>query len=271
MRDPRIADDEAGYGQVVELRLEASSELRLLWNAPTGSVTAPFIPYHLGIDGVLAELGEHRYLTKGAGQTFVSTDYQAQEATLFAGRLFKRLMYYTCERPEKFLPEVTEALEHFEARRIAELPQIEAVARTLLSRGEKVLATAVLTRYAAEQSEAALELGQDLLASIEARTRLLYGIRRPAGTSINEEADADRVTVTCRSSVDKEGPVIAPDTAPEPPPPVVSRGPEPDSPDPDLPPGKTGPGWIGVAGGLAGGLLLGLVVGAALFRRRQED
>lgn len=40
-------------------------------------------------------------------------DWQIQEATEFAGRTFKRLMYFTCEHPDRFLPEATEVLTAF--------------------------------------------------------------------------------------------------------------------------------------------------------------
>ena len=71
VRDPRISDDEAGYGQVAHLRdtLEYQ-ELGLLWVAPTGSVTAPFIPWHMGAQQAPPEYRQHRYLTKGAASTF---------------------------------------------------------------------------------------------------------------------------------------------------------------------------------------------------------
>jgi dipeptidase len=44
VRDRRISKDTTGYGQVAPLRAHARPELNLLWVAPTGSVTAPFIP-----------------------------------------------------------------------------------------------------------------------------------------------------------------------------------------------------------------------------------
>ncbi|MGM0601418.1 MAG: C69 family dipeptidase, partial [Candidatus Rifleibacteriota bacterium] len=44
VRDPRICDEEAGYGQVARLVKRKNGICHLLWIAPTGSVTAPFIP-----------------------------------------------------------------------------------------------------------------------------------------------------------------------------------------------------------------------------------
>lgn len=195
VRDRRIAKDSTGYGQVAVLRDGLRPELRTLWVAPTGSVTAPFIPYRIGVSSVPAEYGKHRYLTKGEAQAFVTRDWQIQEATLFAGRLFKRLMYFTCDRPQKFLPEVAEALTAFEDRMIADQPDLEATALTLLEAGEPGLAGQVLTRYTHAKAAEALDLGAAMLASIEARTRLLYGLREPSG---NEMSRLDYQMVTCR-------------------------------------------------------------------------
>ena len=197
VRDRRIAKDSTGYGQVAVLRDGLRPELRTLWVAPTGSVTAPFIPYRIGVSSVPAEYGKHRYLTKGEAQAFVTRDWQIQEATLFAGRLFKRLMYFTCDRPQKFLPEVAEALTAFEDRMIADQPDLEATALTLLEAGEPGLAGQVLTRYSHAKAAEALDLGAALLASIEARTRLLYGLREPSG---NEMSRLDYQMVSCRDN-----------------------------------------------------------------------
>ena len=195
VRDRRIAKDSTGYGQVAVLRDGLRPELRTLWVAPTGSVTAPFIPYRIGVSSVPAEYGKHRYLTKGEAQAFVTRDWQIQEATLFAGRLFKRLMYFTCDRPQKFLPEVAEALTAFEDRMIADQPDLEATALTLLEAGEPGLAGQVLTRYSHAKAAEALDLGAALLASIEARTRLLYGLREPSGSEMSR---LDYQMVSCR-------------------------------------------------------------------------
>ena len=195
VRDPRVSKDSTGYGQVAHLRQGVKDELRTLWVAPTGSVTAPFIPWRTGVTAVPPEYGKHRYLTKGEATRFVTKDWQMQEATLFAGRLFKRLMYYTCERPAKFLPEVNEALTAFENNMLAEQDDLEATATTLYKAGKPDLAGQVLTRYSNTKAADALNLGTALLASIEARTKVLYGIREPEG---DELSSLDYDVVTCR-------------------------------------------------------------------------
>jgi len=195
VRDRRISKDSTGYGQVAVLQKGVRPELRTLWVAPTGSVTAPFIPYRIGVSSVPAEYGKHRYLTKGEAQRFVTRDWQIQEATLFAGRLFKRLMYFTCDRPQKFLPEVTEALTAFEDRIIADQADLEATALTLYEADKPQLSQQVVTRYVHAQSHAAIELGTALLASIETRTRLVYGLRAPES---DEMSRLDYQMVSCR-------------------------------------------------------------------------
>lgn len=206
VRDERIADDEAGYGQVAHLREGIRPELALLWVAPTGSITAPFIPWHIGATRVPPEFGQHRYLYKHAGSTFLDPDFQVQEATLFAGRLFKRLMYYTCEQPEVFLPEVTEALEAFEADLLEENDRVEATANALYEAGEDELAAEYLTFYSNTKAMDGLRMGQDLLAGVEARTKLLFGIREPEGTEINSQGGE---TVNCLVDADPDQPADA--------------------------------------------------------------
>jgi hypothetical protein len=186
VRDPRIADEEAGYGQVAHLRRRLGHrELATLWVAPTGSVTSPFIPYRIGVQDVAPEFGQHRYLTRGAARTFLNPDHQAQEATRFAGRVFKRLLYHTCEHPKRFLPEVTEALTAFERRLLAEQEAVERTALVLYRAGRPDLARRHLTFYSRTRAMDGLRLGEALLGSIEARARLIYGIRRPRGSQIN--------------------------------------------------------------------------------------
>ncbi|HXV64055.1 MAG TPA: peptidase U34, partial [Vicinamibacteria bacterium] len=127
--------------------------------------------------------------------SFLTRDWQIREATLFAGRLFKRLMYYTCDRPEKFLPEVTEALTAFEDGMIAESGTVEATAEALFAAKHDALALDFLTRYSHERAMDALRLGEALLESIEVRTRLLFGLREPTG---DEMSLLDYTMITCQ-------------------------------------------------------------------------
>ena len=195
VRDRRISKDASGYGQVARLKAGVPAELRTLWVAPTGAITAPFLPWRIGVQSVPPEFGKHRYLTKNQSRGFVTRDWQVQEATLFAGRLFKRLMYFTCDRPAKFLPEVSEALTGFEDRLLAEQAAVERTAGALYAAGEPALARDYLTEYTRGRAGEALDLGAALLASVEARTRVLYGIRQPESDTMSR---LDYQMVSCR-------------------------------------------------------------------------
>jgi dipeptidase len=185
VRDPRISKDSTGYGQVAALANNGRPEMNLLWIAPTGSITSPFIPYRIGVQKIAPQFGKHRYLTKGEATGFVTPDWQIQEATEFAGRTFKRLMYFTCEHPEKFLPEVNEALTAFENHLIAEQETVVETAESLFDAGKSELAKRYLTDYSWQSGQDGLRLGNALLASIEARTELLYGFRVPQGDVVS--------------------------------------------------------------------------------------
>ena len=95
-------------------------------------------------------------------------------------------MYFTCDHPEKFLSEVTEALVAFEDSLIREQAKIVETAETLFDAGKADLALSYLTDYSAARGEAALKLGNALLGSIEARTELLYGYREPTGDVVSQ-------------------------------------------------------------------------------------
>jgi len=83
------------------------------------------------------------------------------------------------EHQEKFLPEVTEAFMGFESRLIAEQDTVEATARTLYDAGKPDLARKYLTYYSQTEAMNGLELAEALTQSLEARTKALFGIRRP--------------------------------------------------------------------------------------------
>jgi dipeptidase len=198
VRDPLISGDQNGYGEVAELRSGiARPELHLLWVAATGSITAPFVPYWTGNERVLPEYGKHRYLSTHESERFVTKDFQIQEASQFAYVTFKRLMYYTCDKPAKFLPEVTEALTAFENQSIAEASIVERRANALFAAGQPELARNELTDYSNRRAMEALHLGEALLGSIETRHRLLYGYREPKLEQMSGTDDDREAVVGC--------------------------------------------------------------------------
>lgn len=203
VRDPRVVDDDAGYGQALSLHQDlADPDLIRMWVAPTSSVAAPFNVFWLGVEEVPMEYAQHRYLTKDSASTFLNPDFQLQEATLFAGRLFTRVMYYTCSAPETLLGPVTTLLTAFEAETRADLDWVERAAEGLIANGDREAARALLTHYASSRALAALDLGETIVDALDAYTRLVTGQRRPQGDAINTMDP----TVHCLATGDPDQP-----------------------------------------------------------------
>lgn len=180
VRDPAIADDAAGYGQVAHLRSDVPADLQTLWVAPSSSVAAPFIPWHVGVTEVPPEFREHRYLSRDADATYVTPEYALQEATQYAFRLFERVFYIACHGEEDpYYPEVRETYEAFENQAMAEQDGLERAARILLKQDEQQLAREILTRYSTSKAEHALKIGNALADSLVERVKLLKGIPKP--------------------------------------------------------------------------------------------
>ena len=205
VRDPRVADDEAGYGQVVSLFHDMDADTIRIWNAPTGSVAAPFVPWWLGVTSIPPEFGEHRYLTTGSPSSFLNPDFQLQEASVFAGRVFKRVLYYMCSAPEAFLALVTDMLTGFEAQSRADLPWVEKAARALIAEGDREAAASLLTHYAHTRAARALEVGGTMADALDGYIKLKGLWRNPVGTEIND-AGEDGETVNCLVGFDPDQP-----------------------------------------------------------------
>jgi dipeptidase len=184
VRDPRWSNDHAGYGQVAQLHDDVHDELQTLWVATTSAITTPYVPIPIGAQEVPPEFRQHRYMTKDADGTFLDADYAAQEATRYATREFKRLLYFTCDRPLDLLHEVTGAIEGFEQELLAEQAELQAEALDLYQDGDTEGARALLTSYVEERLLDSLELGMDLTDDVEAETRDRYGIREPQGEDV---------------------------------------------------------------------------------------
>lgn len=174
-----VGRDSSGYGQVAHLRSKLHSDLGLLWCAPSSAVTAPFIPYWIGVEEALPEFRRHRYLTAGEDRRMISNEWRGLESTRYANRVSKRLLYLVDEHRDKFLPEVTEALGAFEDRLLLEQAAVEQTARILLEAGETELAREYLTRYTQTEAANGLRLVEDLATGVEARSKVLFGVRVP--------------------------------------------------------------------------------------------
>ena len=174
-----VTHDSAGYGQVAELRGGIHPELAVLWIAATSPETAPFIPFWMGVTDAPPELKYHRYLSAGQPEdAYIDEDIRGLESTRFALRTYKRLRYLMEEHEEKFLPEVTEGLVAFEQRLIGEQAEVERTALKLYEAGEPELARQYLTYYSGTEALNGMRLGDALANSIEARTKVIYGIRQ---------------------------------------------------------------------------------------------
>ena len=186
VRTERLTGDTAGYGQVVPLRPAGAAELRLLWHAPVGPIAAPFTPFLLGVRAIPPEFREHRYLLDGEAAAFIdnsdpedlaSAVPQRIEATRSAVAVFKRLLYLLAEHHEMFLPEVTPVWEAFEREQAASLARVTAAAAALLATGKPDLARDLITRHCSTEAIRSLDLGETMANSMDARSRLLFGIR----------------------------------------------------------------------------------------------
>jgi len=189
VRTPKLTGDTAGYGQGVPLLgrgVSAYPQLAVLWHTQTAAVAAPFVPFFMGTADVPPEYKQHRYLTFDESGRFVdsrrkpdqqSAVSQGIESTRSAFQLFKRLFYLVMEHHEAFLPEVTVLFEAFEEKLIQAHDDVVRTAVTLLEAGEIELASDYLTYYSQTEAMNALQLAEVLAASLEMKTKMLYGIR----------------------------------------------------------------------------------------------
>lgn len=187
VRDPRWSHDRSGYGQVAQLGEVEHGDLNVLWTAVTGAVTTPYVPIYVGAEDVPPEYKQHRYLTSGGASTHIAADYAPLEATRYATREFKRLMYHTCENPETFLKPVTAEIEEFERTLLREQRRIEKRAQLRGRRGGDDDRREYLTEYVERRLLDALDLGEDLVREVEDRTRERFGIRMPTGRDLPGE------------------------------------------------------------------------------------
>ncbi|KAF7186439.1 Secernin-3 [Pseudocercospora fuligena] len=206
VRDYRISDDEAGYGQVVSLREGIDADLLRIWVAPTGSVTAPSNPWWLGVNSVLPEYSEHRYLTDDASSSFLNPDFQYQEATHFAGRIFKQVLYYTCSDPHRYLPIVQEILHGLENASRTDVELYEKAAKLLIEADDRDGAKQLLTTYSHARATEALSTGRVLVDALDSYVKLTGRYRVPAGTQINDSGEGDE-TVNCLVGANPDQPI----------------------------------------------------------------
>ena len=179
VRTPELTRDSAGYGQVAHLRQGVHRELETLWVAPAPPVAAPFVPWRIGVQDVPPEFKRHRYLTAGEATRHIPDQDVGLESTRYAFRACKRLFYLAKSHEAEFLPEVVETLTAFESGLIAEQETVEGIAQELFQAGKPELARAALTYYSRTEAMNGLSLVESLAQSLEARTKVLFGIQSP--------------------------------------------------------------------------------------------
>lgn len=155
----KLTGDTAGYGQIVPLVRPAHPELRVMWHAAIGAVTAPLTPVFMGMDAIPAPYGKHRYLTEGESARFLDRRKelksphvvcripQGVEAGESAVYRFKQLMHLAFQGQDTILPEVFEHWRLVEKGILAELPAVERSAQLLIQAGEPALAIRLLTEF----------------------------------------------------------------------------------------------------------------------------
>jgi dipeptidase len=172
--------DSAGYGQVAHLRNGVPVDLQTLWIAAGPPITAAFVPWRIGVQSAPPEYRRHRYLTAGEAERHtIEPSQRGLESTRYVNRSVKRLLYLVDEHRDAFLPEVSAALTAFNRNQIELQPGIERTARLLLDAREPDLARRYLTEQAHIAAAKQMDLLEGLAAGIEARTRVLHGIRTP--------------------------------------------------------------------------------------------
>ncbi|TDQ81937.1 peptidase C69-like protein [Dongia mobilis] len=181
----KLTGDTAGYGQIVPLATPVHPDLRILWHAPVGAVTAPLVPVALGITEVPAEFAQHRYLTDGEAARFQDERHavsrpdtlshvpQGVEATRSAVHVYKRLMQLCFQAPAPFLAETFDHWRRTEQHLAAELADVLKSAEILLAAGEQRLARRLLTDHAATRLLHCLDAAEALVSAALVRQRVM--------------------------------------------------------------------------------------------------
>lgn len=184
----KLTGDTAGYGQVVPLIHPAHPELRMIWHAPVGPVTAPLLPVFLSQASVPGAYRKHRYLTEGESARFldrrkeptapevISRIPQGIESAESAVYRFKQLMHLAFQSQDMILPEVDQHWRRVEKAVRAKLRVVERSAQILLDAGEPELAVRVQTDFSDRCLSEALADCRALVASAYVRLRALEAL-----------------------------------------------------------------------------------------------
>ncbi|WP_066188843.1 C69 family dipeptidase [Gracilibacillus timonensis] len=185
VRDPRWSNDHSGYGQVAHIRPHAHRQLQTLWVAVTQAVTTPYVPIPIAASAlsVPPEFVQHRYMTHDSASEYLSSDYAPQEATKYATRVFKQLLYFTSEHPELFLHYITGIIESLEEIALKERQPLEEYFLALLGSNCTLKAQQLIDANVQGWFCQSLQLGQQLTETVESETISRFGIRIPNNTA----------------------------------------------------------------------------------------
>jgi hypothetical protein len=188
IRTEKLTGDTAGYGQIVPLNRPDHPGTRHLWHTQIGAIAAPFVPVFMAMREVPAEYRQHRYLTAGESSRFLDLRHfskgnpdslsrvpQGIESTRSAGQVFKQLLNLIMQHHETFLPEITPVWQALECKLLQAHPGVIETAETLIKAGKPERASDYLSYYSRTELLAALDLGETLARSLEARTRFVFG------------------------------------------------------------------------------------------------
>jgi dipeptidase len=187
VRDPRWSTDFAGYGQVAHLRPDAHPKLQTLWTAVTSAVSTPYVPIPIATTEVAPEFRQHRYMTANSASNFLDRGWQLQEATRYATRVFKRLMYLACSHSDEFHIEMTGAIEGFEQELFDQHETVEQAAQEFLEAGDDQAAADLITDNVGAWQLDSTQLGRDLAEGFEAEIRERFGFDAPEGRGLPGE------------------------------------------------------------------------------------
>ncbi|MEO0944502.1 MAG: C69 family dipeptidase [Pseudomonadota bacterium] len=192
LRTERLTGDTAGYGQIIPLVDPASDQLRTLWHAPSGPVSAPFSPVFMGQNAVPPEFTKHRYLTVGEATRFLDADKpvcdgasslsevsQGDEAFSSAVMECKRLLYLILQSPDHHLPQTTHALTQREQSLVQRTNEILATGEALTCAGHEKQCAQLLTYFSTTEMLEGLALVKALNTLFEIQVRTSGGPQHP--------------------------------------------------------------------------------------------
>jgi len=185
LRTERLTGDTAGYGQIVPLVAQPARQLRLLWHAASGPVSAPFSPVFLGQTDIPPEFGKHRYLTVGKEKRFMDVDKpvcdgpgsvsevsQGTECFTSAVAECKRLLYLILQNKSDHLEQVTLAFRRREHSLALRTSEILATAKSLIDCEQYAQCDHLLTYFSSTELRDGLALVKafNTLFEIQLRT-----------------------------------------------------------------------------------------------------